>query len=256
MLKSYGISGRECEAGLELLSSNADVGKIAWFYGEENPDDFRVVYENRTSILVHSSGKKIIGAEHLSAAALAFPGYQFKLSAPQGELPLLDGSAKLWKMELKSIVGADPRTCPLLFYNFPETETKFQTDTRFIKFQKKQNNCLQIKYTINRFGQQFSANVKLSSTKDLEKILLARSYIFAEELPKAGLSENLRGCGIVLGEGESLLFENEPAFHKILDFLGDITLYSGILPSGYFEIFNGGHELHHKVLDRFFLKLL
>jgi UDP-3-O-acyl-N-acetylglucosamine deacetylase len=69
-------------------------------------------------------------------------------------------------------------------------------------------------------------------------------------LPKAGFSENLRGCGVVLGMRESncLLFENEPAYHKILDFLGDMTLRTGILPSGQFEILNGGHELHHKVL--------
>ncbi|MCL1957357.1 MAG: UDP-3-O-acyl-N-acetylglucosamine deacetylase, partial [Fibromonadales bacterium] len=120
---------------------------------------------------------------------------------------------------------------------------------RFVKFQN--TSGLEIKYSIDRFGQKFGADVKINSAKDLEKILLARSYIFAEELPSAGLSENLRGCGVILGDGKNnLLFDNEPAFHKILDFLGDITLRRGVLPKGKFEIFNGGHELHQRVLER------
>jgi UDP-3-O-[3-hydroxymyristoyl] N-acetylglucosamine deacetylase len=250
MLKSFGISGRECTAELKLLRSDTGAGKVVWFYGEEKPDNFEVMYQGRTSVLVHSSGKKIIGAEHLSAAVLAFPDCQFKLNAPQGELPLLDGSAKLWKMELEKQYLHQP-LYPLNFYNLPEKKFEIKMDNRFIKFQQGKENCLEIKYGIERFGQSFNANAKISFVKDLEKILLARTYIFAEELPEAKLSENLRNCGIVLGEKENtrLLFENEPAFHKILDFLGDIALYSGILPSGQFEIFNGGHELHHKLLQ-------
>jgi len=250
VLKSFGISGRECEAELELLRSNADIGKIVWFYGEKKPDDFKIIYQGRTSILAHSSGRKIIGAEHLSAASLAFPNCQFKLNVPQGELPLLDGSAKLWEMELEKAGGI--KQDALRFYNIPKREFEIRINTRFVKFKRTEDeNCLKVKYVIDRFGQNFNANARISSIKDLEKIFLARTYIFAEELLKVGFSENLCGCGIVLGMGESdsLLFENEPAFHKILDFLGDITLRTGILPSGQFEIFNGGHELHHKVLE-------
>jgi UDP-3-O-[3-hydroxymyristoyl] N-acetylglucosamine deacetylase len=250
MLKSFGISGGECEAELELLDSGAGFSKMNWFHGEENPDDFEIIYEGRTSILKHPSGKKIIGAEHLSAATLLFPSCHFKLSAPQKELPLLDGSAVLWKKELEKAGGI--KKDYLHFYNVLEKEFEIKIDKRFIKFQSTKNeNCLEIKYSIDRFGQKFCANVKINSTRDLEKILLARTYIFAEELPSAGFSENLRGCGIILGSGKNnLLFENEPAFHKILDFLGDITLRKGILPSGKFEIFNGGHELHHKALEK------
>ena len=250
MLKSFGISGKECEAALELLDSNAAFSKIAWFHGEENPDEFKVVYEGRTSILIHRCGKKIIGAEHLSAAALLFPNCQFKLSAPQGELPLLDGSGKQWKTELEKAGGI--KKDRLHFCSVQKKEFEIKIDNRFIKFQSLKNeNCLEIKYSIDRFGQKFNANVKINSARDLEKILLARTYIFSEELNNAGLSEKLRGCGIILNAKENvLLFENEPAFHKILDFLGDITLRRGILPSGKFEIFNGGHELHHKVLEK------
>ena len=248
MLKSFGISGKECEAEPELLCSNAGTGKITWFYGEENPDDFKVIYQGRTSVLAHSSGKKIMGAEHLSAAALAFSGCRFKLNAPQGELPLLDGSAKLWETELERVGGIKRDT--LCFYSVAEKEFEIKMDTRFVKFQQTEDgNCLEVKYTIERFGQKFFASVKIGSARDLEKIFLARSYIFAEELPSVGFSENLRGCGVVLnGKNDDLRFENEPAFHKILDFLGDMALYGCALPSGRFEFFNGGHELHHRVL--------
>ncbi|MDR2595284.1 MAG: UDP-3-O-acyl-N-acetylglucosamine deacetylase [Fibromonadaceae bacterium] len=249
MLKSFGISGRECEAELELLRTGLDFGKVDWFHGEENPNDFKVIYEGRTSVLMHISGKKIKGVEHLSAAMLLFSGCCFKLKAPQGELPLLDGSAALWEKELEKVGGIKNNNLP--FCELPEKEFEIKMDERFVKFQNADENYLEIKYSIDRFGQKFGANVKINSAKDLEKILLARTYIFAEELPSAGLSENLRGCGVVLSEGgTSLLFENEPAFHKILDFLGDITLRKGVLPKGKFEIFNGGHELHHRVLEK------
>jgi UDP-3-O-[3-hydroxymyristoyl] N-acetylglucosamine deacetylase len=249
VLKSFGISGRECEAELELLRSDADFGKVVWFCDLENPDDFEVVYENRTSILVHSSGKKIIGAEHLSAAAVAFPGCWFKLNAPQGELPLLDGSSKPWVMELENAGGI--KRDNLSFYALPEKEFEIKIDSRFIKFQRTEDkSCMEIKYTVDRFGQNFNTSVRIKSAKDLEKIFLARTYIFEEELPKAGLSENLRDCGIVIGKNNNLLFENYPAFHKILDFIGDIALHKGTLPSGRFEAFNAGHELHQMLLKR------
>jgi UDP-3-O-[3-hydroxymyristoyl] N-acetylglucosamine deacetylase len=251
VLKSFGISGKECEAELELLRSDADCGKMIWFYGLENPDDFKVVYRNRTSILEHSSGKAIIGAEHLSAAALAFNGCCFKLNAPQGELPLLDGSAKLWAMELERVGGAKREN--LSFYSLPEKKFEIKMDSRFVKFQSiSDESCMEIKYTVSRFGQNFNASVKIKTAKDLEKIFLARSYIFEEELLASGLSENLRGCGVVLSKSSELFFENEPAFHKILDFLGDISLRTGALPSGRFEVFNGGHELHQMLLEKAF----
>jgi UDP-3-O-[3-hydroxymyristoyl] N-acetylglucosamine deacetylase len=251
MLKYFGISGKECEVEAELLCSNAACSKIIWFCGEKNPNDFKVIYQGRTSVLMHGKRKKIIGAEHLSAAALAFSGCQFKLNLPQSELPLLDGSAKPWEMELEKVGGTKQEA--LRFYNIAEKEFEIKMDTRFVKFQQTEDeNCLEVKYTIDRFGQKFFANVKICSAKNLEKIFLARSYIFAEELPNTGFSENLQDCGIVLNrESNDLRFENEPAYHKILDFLGDMALYAGFLPSGKFEIFNGGHELHHKVLERF-----
>ncbi|MCL1957495.1 MAG: UDP-3-O-acyl-N-acetylglucosamine deacetylase, partial [Fibromonadales bacterium] len=153
MLKSYGISGKECEAELELLGTGADFGKVEWFHGEENPDDFKVIYEGRTSVLMHSSGKKITGAEHLSAAMLLFSGCLFKLKVPQGELPLLDGSAALWEKELEKAGGI--KNNELSFCNISEKEFEIKMDERFVKFQN--TSGLEIKYSIDRFGQKFGA---------------------------------------------------------------------------------------------------
>jgi len=342
VLKSCGISGRECCASLTLLSANSNRGGIHWFYGEKDPRNFKVIYENRTTVLVHRSGKKIISAEHLNAAALAFPNCEFALEAPQGELPLLDGSAKLWKEALEAIatpgdlkfyipqakefrikigdrylnfVGATPRGCPYavratprgcpfrhdtpnsnlnpnsninMNQNINQNPNSNPNQNQNINFGRRattwgcpdsdspnpnQKNSdfnsensdlisegrattwgcpnddfgLQIQYTINRFNQQFTATVQIKTPADLEKILLARTFIFEEELQSAKLSENLRSCGLLLQSGvqSDLRFENEPAYHKILDFLGDISLHSNALPIGKFTVFNGGHELHH-----------
>jgi len=235
------MSGRECSASLTLMDANATNGGIHWFYGEAEPRNFKVVYENRTTVLIHRSGKKIISAEHLNAAALAFPNCEFALDAPQGELPLLDGSAKLWKEALSAI--ATPGN--LNFYTPLAKEFRIKIGERYLNFEK--NDVLQIQYTINRFNQKFTATVQIKTPADLEKILSARTFIFEEELQSANLSENLRSCGLLLQSGKqsNLRFENEPAYHKILDFLGDISLHSNALPLGKFTVFNGGHELHH-----------
>jgi len=240
------MSGRLCSASLELLNTNSNTGGICWFYGEKKPEDFKIAYENRTTVLIHSSGKKLASPEHLSAAALAFPNCEFALHAPQNELPLLDGSAALWKKEFNSIVAPSG---DLNFFQVKKNEFEIKIDNRYLKFTTADE--LEIEYAINRFGREYSAGVKIKTIADLEKILFARTFIFEEELQAAKLSENLKGSGVILqSSGENdLHFANEPAYHKILDFLGDITLYSNALPCGKFTIFNGGHELHLKCYD-------
>jgi UDP-3-O-[3-hydroxymyristoyl] N-acetylglucosamine deacetylase len=243
------MSGKKCSAWLDLLNANSNTGGIRWFYGEENPMDFKVAYENRTTVLIHSSGKKLASPEHLSAAALAFPNCKFALHAPQNELPLLDGCATLWKNELNSIIEASGN---LNFYIPKKDEYEIIINNRYLKYEK--SDELEVEYAIDRFGQKYSASVKIKTVADLEKILSARTFIFEQELSEAKLSENLKGCGIILqSDGvNDLRFADEPAYHKILDFLGDITLYSNALPQGKFTIFNGGHELHHKCYGFFY----
>ncbi|MCL2207321.1 MAG: UDP-3-O-acyl-N-acetylglucosamine deacetylase [Fibromonadales bacterium] len=231
MLKGKGISGRECSASIELLNMNAS--GICWFPSEKEPKDFKVIYENRTTVLVHSSGKKITGVEHLSAAALNFSNCEFAVYAD--ELPLLDGSAKIWANELNNLANSSKK---ITFFNSKNIEIKM--GNRYLKFIA--GSELEIQYTINRFGHEFTAHAKIPD--DLEKVLSARTFIFEQELPSANLSEDLKGCGILLPHDE-LRFENEPAYHKILDLLGDISVYSNALPLGKFIVYNGGHELHH-----------
>ncbi|MCL2282809.1 MAG: UDP-3-O-acyl-N-acetylglucosamine deacetylase [Fibromonadales bacterium] len=241
MFRGKGISGKECSASIELLNTSAS--GINWFPGEKNPKDFKVVYENRTTVLIHSSGKKIIGVEHLSAAAIAFPNHEFALYAPQGELPLLDGSAKIWMDGLNNIAGVCRGVMHYALTTTPHFEITI--DSRYLTFTPGPE--LEIEYTINRFGHEFTAHAQIPN--DLEKVLSARTFIFEQELPAANLSEDLRGCGILLPH-DKLRFENEPAYHKILDLLGDISVYSNMLPLGKFTVYNGGHELHHTACYR------
>ena len=243
-MKSCGMSGKECSAQLELLGTNSGKSGICWFHGETDPENFKAVYENRTTVLIHSSGKRIRSAEHLSAASLAFPNCEFALQAPQGELPLLDGSAKPWKEELNDIVS-HCAPANLNFYAPSQKKIEIKMGERFLKFVAGPE--LEIQYAISRFNQTFTATVRIKTTEDLEKIFQARTFIFEQELQTAKLSENLRNCGILLQSGKNpdFRFENEPAYHKILDLLGDISLYSNSLPCGKFTVFNGGHELHH-----------
>ncbi|MCL2260417.1 MAG: UDP-3-O-acyl-N-acetylglucosamine deacetylase [Fibromonadales bacterium] len=231
MLKGRGISGKECTASIELLNTSSS--GINWFPSEKNPKDFKVVYENRTTVLVHSTGKKIKGVEHLSAASLAFPNCEFAVYAD--ELPLLDGSAKIWMNELNNFAKPSEK---IYFYNSKNIEIKI--NDRYLQFTS--GPKLEIQYTINRFGYEFTAHAQIPS--DLEKVLSARTFIFEQELPSANLSEDLRNCGVLLPH-DKLRFDNEPAYHKILDLLGDLSVYSNALPLGKFIVYNGGHELHH-----------
>jgi len=93
--------------------------------------------------------------------------------------------------------------------------------------------------------------------------LQARTFIFSDDWEslraKGMLPGALEGCGILLQaqgsnlrvlSGAPLRHSQEPLLHKILDLLGDLALLGPHLPKLRIRIHNGGHAVHHQLIER------
>lgn len=89
----------------------------------------------------------------------------------------------------------------------------------------------------------------------VREVAPARTYGFLKDVPAlrsqglalGGSLENavvLDGTGVISGP---LRFPDEFVRHKVLDFLGDLSLL-GLYVIGHFEAFKAGHRLHHQLV--------
>ena len=217
----------------------------------------------RSTILQHKpSLQELSTPEHLSAALLGWPSTAFRLEAPQGHVPLLDGSASPWVSILQELAG--PPQQYLVFYEAPLRESH-QWEHGFWQVEPHAGEGLQIHYSVDRHGFYQKESLLFLQWSDLEPILGARTYILEPDYQQA-LQQGLipgaqEGCGLLLqGQGEgcapnvlsggALRHPHEPIRHKILDLLGDLALLGPFLPKLRIRIHNGGHVAHQQILTR------
>jgi UDP-3-O-acyl-N-acetylglucosamine deacetylase len=98
----------------------------------------------------------------------------------------------------------------------------------------------------------------------LYQIFMARTFIHQVELERARAAGLLAGvdesCGLLLAAGDcsaqnsacspKFRIANEPAMHKILDLIGDLSFICPALPRVRIEITNGGHVSHHQIMEK------
>lgn len=235
-------------AGSGLLFVRADAGGVAISAG------VAAVRSTRRGVTL-GNGATVASVEHLLAAATGLGIDNLRVEVDGPELPALDGSAAgfVRAMEEGGIVEQEhPARVALL----PEVEV-VQGAAR----------------AATRPGPEFYASYTVElppplgrqvATAGLEAfrtaIAPARTWGFADEAP-ALLAEGLaRGAGLhnvlVIGPGGYVnpsRFPDEPARHKILDLVGDLSLL-GVRLQGYVEVVQGGHGLHvtlaHEILRR------
>jgi UDP-3-O-acyl-N-acetylglucosamine deacetylase len=190
--------------------------------------------------------------EHLSAVLGLFEGPKYNIHVSELELPLFDGSAWLWARALSEKGTLSPRY--KLFDSALSLDLQYG-NTRLIC---EPAHEFQVHYILEEFGQEHIFN---TASADVQmEIFPSRTFIKNDILVQH--KENWPGLrkrmGIVidqalplkLGHGAPLRFSDELARHKILDLLGDLLLWNGKLPKLKIQIVNGGHFLHHKLLER------
>ncbi len=192
--------------------------------------------------------------EHLLAALVGMGVDDALIEIDGPEVPLLDGSAKEW-VEAIATVGITSSSSeaespqPYLQLSAPLT---LQVGDAFVTAVPSEN--LRFSYGIDfpqpAIGNQWYS-LDLTPESFAQEIAPARTFGFAaqiDQLKSMGLIQggSLENALVCDGEGwvnPPLRFANEPARHKLLDLVGDLSLL-GRLPRAHFLAYKASHTLH------------
>jgi UDP-3-O-[3-hydroxymyristoyl] N-acetylglucosamine deacetylase len=194
--------------------------------------------------------------EHLLAALMGMGVDNARIEIDGPELPLLDGSAKIWTDSISQVgLVSQPKSNqislsvkePIWIYHedafvcaLPAPETRFSYG---------------IDFELSAIGNQWHS---WSSTASFaEEIAPARTfgllhqieYLQKTGLIKGGSLENALVCGPDGWLNPPLRFANEPVRHKILDLVGDLSLL-GNFPQAHFLAYKASHNLHIQLAEK------
>lgn len=208
----------------------------------------------------------IASPEHLAPVFLMWPGRRFNVNLVRAgqnvaEVPLMDGSAAPFFYGLRRAAG-EPEA--LVFYDAP---VKAEWDILGGHVRICPAETFEVEYVLDRSKSrgdacdlQSAAAVSIYSPENLFQIFMARTFISAEEFEQAKANGLLGGvdesCGMLLNRcdgakcSRDFRVANEPAMHKILDLIGDISFICPALPRVRIEITNGGHVSHRQIMER------
>ncbi|KAJ1425346.1 UDP-3-O-acyl N-acetylglucosamine deacetylase [Sesbania bispinosa] len=164
------------------------------------------------------------------------------------EIPIFDGSAKEWmaaveEIGLKVATDLDGKSCEKVAPHVNEPVYVWRSDSFVAAFP---SELVRITYGIN-----------------FPQIALSRTFCIYEEveqmrnagLIKGGSLENAIVCSASKGWlNPPLHFSDEPCRHKILDLIGDLSLFAQFgnqgLPVAHIIAYKGGHALHADLARR------
>jgi UDP-3-O-[3-hydroxymyristoyl] N-acetylglucosamine deacetylase len=209
------------------------------------------VSQTALSTELAQSEARVRTVEHLLAALAGMGVDNARIELDGPELPLLDGSAREW-VEAIAQVGvvaqAEPRPvwsiqAPVWIRDqdafvaaLPANETRFTYG---------------IDFDLPAIGNQWHSWSPTGDRAFAEEIAPARTFgllhqidILREQgLIKGGSLDNALICGPNGWINPPLRFSNEPARHKLLDLVGDLSLL-GVLPTAHFLAYKASHNLH------------
>jgi len=213
------------------------------------------VSETVLSTQLGTASASVRTVEHLLASLIAMGVDNACIEIDGNEVPLLDGSARLW-VEAIAQVGLVsqfvPRvtsqlTAPIWVYDgdafvgaVPAADTRFTYG---------------IDFDYAAIGNQWHS--WSSATSFREEIAPARTFGLAHQiaqLQKAGLIkggslDNALVCSDDGWVNPPLRFANEPVRHKLLDLVGDLSLL-GNFPLAHFFAYKASHKLHIQLAKR------
>ncbi|XP_058724437.1 probable UDP-3-O-acyl-N-acetylglucosamine deacetylase 1, mitochondrial [Vicia villosa] len=182
----------------------------------------------------------------------------------EAEIPIFDGSAKEWvealeEVGLETATDIDGKSCEKIAPHVNEPMHVWRNDSFIAAFP---SDVVQVTYGIS-FPQAPAIGCQWFSTTPLDdlvysmQIALSRTFCIYEEveqmrsagLIKGGSLENAIVCSISKGWlNPPLRFSDEPCRHKILDLIGDLSLFAQFgsqgLPVAHIVAYKGGHALH------------
>lgn len=287
--KSRSLSFDEVSLSVEPLEKDPQkVPFVAWFVGEKFFyrsdachcfEELEFFAKRTAGYKLSESGLELLSPEHLAPVFLMWPHRRFNVrlsDAAKPEVPMMDGSSIPFFCEMRKFCGAPEE---LVFYDAPvHAEWDLGSDAAIYGHVRiTPAETFEVEYVLDRnaardgYDLKSAASVSIYSPENLYQIFMARTFIHQVELERARAAGLLAGvdesCGLLLDD--SLCVEkscgcrentpsispkfriaNEPAMHKILDLIGDLSFICPALPRVRIEITNGGHVSHRQIMEK------
>ncbi len=204
---------------------------------------------------ISSGGANIKTVEHLLAAAagLGVDNMQVELNGP--EVPIMDGSSTAFAEGiLKAGIAKQASNRPYIRITKPVYFSEGKAEIAVVPYEGRRISY-HIAFNHSMVGEQ-RLSIDLSSETFMEELAPARTFGFLKDveylksmgLAKGGSLENailLSETGVLNASG--LRFRDEFIRHKVLDFVGDISLV-GFPVMGHFIVSRSGHSSNIKFL--------
>ncbi len=233
----------------------AEEGKGRYFVRIDLPDSpiipAEVASVDKTTLSTElvKEGGKVRTVEHLLACLTGWGITDARLEIDGPEVPLLDGSAEVWSQAIEKVgvtslapLARAALTQPVWIYEgdtfvaaLPSTEIRFSYGIDF-PYEPIGNQWYSWSPEVESF-QTAIAPARTFGLADQVEQLRAAGLI------KGGSLENALVCDRIKWLNPPLRFENEPARHKILDLLGDLSLL-GTIPQAHYIAYKASHKLH------------
>ncbi|MEO1590215.1 MAG: UDP-3-O-acyl-N-acetylglucosamine deacetylase [Cyanobacteria bacterium J06632_22] len=246
---------------VRLLPAEADVGRYfvrTDVAGQPQiPAAVGAVGETTLSTELRANGTSVRTVEHLLAAlwGLGLDNVRIEIDGP--EVPLLDGSAQGWvgaisTAQLQTL--AAPRPSPPVL----EQPVSVQHGEAFVTAMPAASLRFTygIDFDVAPIGNQwhswspavepFTESVAPARTFGLMHQI---EYLRSQGLIKGGSLDNALVCGPEDWVNPPLRFENEPARHKLLDLIGDLSLL-GAIPRMHVLAYKASHRLHGELAQK------
>jgi len=262
--KEVSFSGVGLHSGqkiqVTLKPAPIDTGIVFWLEkntGKEvialNPDK---IQDTTLATTIGNDGPQLATVEHLLAAlsGLNLDNVIIEIDGP--EVPIMDGSATSFVFLIRS-AGIKKQSAGKKVLGLKQKIIFEQNDKKIIA---RPYSGLKISYHIyypHPLIQKQKFNYLHSPQNFIHDVAKARTFGFVKDIEKLQQMGKAKGGSlenaVVLDEydvlnPEGLRFHDEFVRHKILDFLGDLTVFGSPL-QGYFEVYYGGHSLHKEFLS-------
>jgi len=221
------------------------------------PSVFNVTNATLCTTISNEHGIKVHTIEHLMAALFGLGIDNAMIEIDNNELPILDGSAKVFIEKIKS-VGIKESNIPIKIISINK-KISYKENNKFISIEPSKTNLLidfEIKYENSLIGTQ--RNLVDVYNSNLSEIYDSRTFCLYEDVKKLqSMGFALGGSldnAIVVKDNEvinngGLRNEKEFVNHKILDCIGDLFL-SGYKVIGKIVCSQGGHKLTNDLLRK------
>ncbi|MEO1673447.1 MAG: UDP-3-O-acyl-N-acetylglucosamine deacetylase [Cyanobacteria bacterium J06631_2] len=222
------------------------------------PAQIAAVGQTTLSTELELGSAQVRTVEHLLASLVASGVDDARIEIDGAEIPLLDGSAQNWCQAIAKVGLVTDLDHPIPPPVAPNMPIWIRDGDCFVAALPADQTRFTygIDFPYQAIGNQWHSWSPESADFAAE-IAPARTFGFAEQIEqlqqagliKGGSLENALVCSHQGWVNPPLRFTNEPARHKLLDLVGDLSLL-GQLPTAHIIAYKASHKLHTQLAQK------